>query len=44
MRMADDDVFDLPRIESERRQPVDDLGLGRPREVGVDDDEAFAGA
>ena len=44
VRVADDDVFDVARIEPQRGQAVDDLRLRRPREVGVDDDDAFARA
>src|SRR6188472_2024577 len=41
--MADEDVLDLFRVEAECRQAVDNLGLGRPGEVRVDDDQTIAG-
>src|SRR3954451_22467254 len=42
--MADDDVLDVLRVEAERRQTVDDLGLRGPGEVRIEDDQPVAGA
>src|SRR4029453_4120675 len=39
MRVTDDDVFDIRRIQSELGEPVNDFRLCGPRKVGVDDDE-----
>ena len=40
VRVADDHVLDVARIETELRQASDDLRLGGPGEVRVDDDDA----
>jgi hypothetical protein len=42
--VADDDVFDVTRVELQLGQIVDDLRLCPPCEVRIDDDEALAGA
>ena len=44
MSVADDDVFDVARVEAQFGQAVDDLRLRGPGEIRVDDDDARAGA
>ena len=43
VRVADDHVLDVVRIQAQLCHPVDDLRPCRPREVRIDDDDAGAG-
>ena len=42
VRMTDDDILDVARLETEFRHTVDDLRFRGPGEIGIDEDDSCA--